>query len=294
MRKGKAVLCRELGKPVVVEQIEIAAPRPGEALVRIAACGVCHSDLSATNGTIQMKLPLVLGHEAAGIVEAVGEGVTDLAPGDHVVSSFVHMCGKCRWCAIGKPHLCDSAAKTLYTLPDGTTPARDASGSPVHVFSACGVMAEYATLSTDNLVRIGADIPLDRAALVSCGVMTGVGAVFNTARVEPGTAVMVIGAGGVGLNVIQGAAIAGANPIVAVDVAQAKLDLARAFGATHTIDASKEENVVKAAKKLTGGGPDYCFECIGLGKTVEQAFRSLRKGARRSSSAWHAGRRTSR
>ena len=279
-RKAKAVLCRELGKPVVVEQIEVAAPRHGEARVRIAACGVCHSDLSATNGTIQMKLPLVLGHEAAGVVEAVGEGVTDLAPGDHVVSSFVHMCGKCRWCATGRPHLCDSAARTLYTLPDGSTPARDAAGAPVYVFSACGVMAEYATLSTDNLVKIGADIPLDRAALVSCGVMTGVGAVFNTARVEPGAAVMVIGAGGVGLNVIQGAAIAGAHPIVAVDVTQAKLDLARAFGATHTIDASRDDNVVKTAKKLTNGGPDYCFECIGLGKTVEQAFRSLRKGGK--------------
>ena len=279
-QKAKAVLCREVGKPVVVEEIEVARPRRGEALVKIAACGVCHSDLSATNGTIQMKLPLVLGHEAAGVVMEVGEGVTDLAPGDHVVSSFVHMCGKCRWCTIGKPHLCDSAAKTLFTLPDGTTPAKDRAGNPVFVFSACGVMAEYATLSTDNLVKIGADIPLDRAALVSCGVMTGVGAVFNTARVEPGAAVMVIGTGGVGLNVIQGAAIAGASPIVAVDVADAKLELARTFGATHTINAATEENVVKAAKKLTGGGPDYCFECIGLGKTVEQAFRSLRKGGK--------------
>ncbi len=139
-------------------------------------------------------------------------------------------------------------------------------------------MAEYATLSVANLVKIERDVPLECAALVSCGVMTGVGAVFNTAKVEPGAAVMVIGTGGVGLNVIQGAAIAGANPIIAVDVADAKLDLARRFGATHTINATTEDNVVKAAKKLTAGGPDYCFECIGLGKTVEQAFRSLRKG----------------
>jgi S-(hydroxymethyl)glutathione dehydrogenase/alcohol dehydrogenase len=146
------------------------------------------------------------------------------------------------------------------------------------VFSACGVMAEYATLSVDNLVKIEKDIPFDRAALVSCGVMTGVGAVFNTARVEPGASVIVIGTGGVGLNVIQGAAIAGANPIVAVDVADAKLDLAKRFGATHTINAAKEENLIKAAKRLTGGGADYCFECIGLGKTIDQAFRSLRKG----------------
>jgi len=279
-RKAKAVLCRELNKPVVVEEIEVAPPRRGEVTVKIGACGVCHSDLSATNGTIQMQLPLVLGHEAAGVVTEVGDGVTDVVPGDHVVSSFVHMCGKCRWCVIGKPHLCDSAAKTLFTLPDGTTPARDRTGNPVYVFSACGVMAEYATLSIDNLVKVDKSVPLDRAALVSCGVMTGVGAVFNTARVEPGAAVMVIGTGGVGLNVIQGAAIAGANPIVAVDVSAAKLDLAKAFGATHTINAAQEENVVKAAKKLTGGGPDYCFECIGLGKTIEQAFRSLRKGGK--------------
>ncbi len=277
---ARAVLCRELNSPVVVEEIEVDAPRRGEAMVKIAACGVCHSDLSATNGTIPMQLPLVLGHEAAGVVVEVGEGVTDLAPGDHVVSSFVHMCGKCRWCATGKPHLCDSAAKTLDTLPDGTTPTRDANGQRLNVFSACGVMAEYATLSVDNLVKIERDVPLECAALVSCGVMTGVGAVFNTARVEAGAAVMVIGTGGVGLNVIQGAAIAGANPIVAVDVADAKLDLAKRFGATHTINAAKEDNVVKAAKKLTGGGPDYCFECIGLGNTIDQAFRSLRKGGK--------------
>jgi NDMA-dependent alcohol dehydrogenase len=279
-KKGKAAVCRQWNQPVSVEEVETASPKRGEVMVRIAACGVCHSDLSATNGTIAMQLPLVLGHEAAGVVVEVGEGVADLAPGDHVVSSFVNMCGRCRWCTTGKPHLCDMAVKTLYTLPDGTTPVRDASGQPVYVFSACGVMAEYATLSVDNLVKIDKDVPLDRAALVSCGVMTGVGAVFNTARVEPGTTVMVIGAGGVGLNVIQGAAIAGANPIVAVDVAEPKLDLARSFGATHVINGAKEENVVRAAKKLTGGGPDYCFECIGLPKTIDQAFRSLRKGGK--------------
>src|SRR5262245_13440055 len=211
-RTARAVLCRELGKPVVVETIEVAAPRRGEVTVQIAACGVCHSDLSATNGTIQMKLPLVLGHEAAGVVAEVGEGVTDFAPGDHVISSFVYMCGRCRWCTTGKPHLCDMAAKTLYTLPDGTTPARDAAGNPLSIFSACGVMAEYATLAADNLVKVEKDIPLDRAALVSCGVMTGVGAVFNTAKVEPGTAVMVIGTGGGGPEVRPGAAVGGAAP----------------------------------------------------------------------------------
>jgi S-(hydroxymethyl)glutathione dehydrogenase/alcohol dehydrogenase len=190
------------------------------------------------------------------------------------------MCGKCRFCASGRPVLCLEQGKALTTPPEGTPRTRDAAGNPLGIFSGCGVMAEYATLSVDNLVKIDPAIPLDRAALVGCAVTTGVGAVFNTARVEPGSTVAVFGCGGVGLNVIQGAAIAGANPIVAVDVADAKLDLARAFGATHTINAATEENVVKAAKKLTGGGPDYCFECIGLGKTVEQAFRSLRKGGK--------------
>ena len=147
-RKARAVLCRELGKPVVVETIEVDAPRRGEVMVKIAACGVCHSDLSATNGTIQMQLPLVLGHEAAGVVAEVGEGVTDFAVGDHVISSFVYMCGKCRYCATGKPQLCDMAAKALYTLPDGTTPHHAMrAGNPLNVFSACGVMAEYATLA---------------------------------------------------------------------------------------------------------------------------------------------------
>lgn len=277
-QRAKAAICREINQPVVVEEIEVESPRRGEVMIKLAACGVCHSDYSVTTGTIPFPPPVVLGHEGAGIVVEVGEGVTGIAVGDAVVSSFVSMCGKCRYCQTGRPQLCDQAAKAAYTLPDGTVRTRDLQGNPLNVFSGCGVMAEYATLHTDNVVKIDRDIPLDRAALVSCGVMTGVGAVVNTARVAPGSITVVFGCGGVGLNAIQGCAIAGAAMIVAVDTADAKLEMARQFGATHVLNAKSEENVVKALRKLTGGGADYAFECVGYGEVAAQAYGCLRKG----------------
>ena len=277
-RKAKAAICRQLNGPVVVEQIEVESPHRDEIMIKLGACGVCHSDLSAVNGTIGMPLPLILGHEGAGTVVEVGAGVNELAVGDTVISSFVNMCGKCRYCVTGRPHLCEVGAKAVIALPDGSLRTRDAAGKPLNIFSACGVMAEYATLHVNNVVKIAPGMPLPQAALISCGVMTGVGAAFNTARVEAGSSALVIGAGGVGLNVIQGCAIAGASVIVAVDTVEAKLELAKQFGATHTLNAAREENLVKAVKKITAGGADYAFECIGLGKMVEQAFRALRKG----------------
>jgi Zn-dependent alcohol dehydrogenase len=275
-RKARAALCREVGKPVVVEEITVEGPRRGEVTVKLGACGVCHSDLSATNGTLQMPPPLVLGHEAAGEVIEVGEGVTALAPGDHVVSSFIYMCGKCRFCSAGRPVLCLEQGKAVTTLPDGTVRTRDAAGKPLSVFSGCGVMAEYATLHVDNLVKIDAKIPLDRAALVGCAVTTGVGAVFNTAKVAPGATVAVFGCGGVGLNVIQGARIAGAQRIIAIDTLEAKLEMARGFGATDVL--LYKEDPTKALKKLTGGGPDYAFECVGSGELAATAFRAIGRG----------------
>ena len=277
-RTGKAVLCRELNKPVVVEQITVDSPKRGEVMVRLAACGVCHSDLSATNGTIPMAPPLVLGHEAAGEVVEVGEGVSSLAVGDHVVSSFIYMCGQCRFCSGGRPVLCVEQGKALTTLPDGTLRTKDAAGQPVSVFSGCGVMAEYATLSVDNVVKIDKGIPLDRAALVGCAVTTGVGAVFNTARVRPGSVVAVFGCGGVGLNVVQGAAIAGAVKILAIDSNEAKLEMARAFGATDVLKVTPGEDPTKAIKKATAGGPDYAFECVGSGELAGLAFKCLGRG----------------
>jgi S-(hydroxymethyl)glutathione dehydrogenase/alcohol dehydrogenase len=206
----------------------------------------------------------------------VGEGVSGLAQGDHVIFSFIYMCGKCRFCAAGRPVLCLEAGKALTTPLEGSSRVRDASGAPLNIFSGCGSMAEYATVSAENLIRIDPKIPLDCAALVGCGVTTGVGAVFNTAKVQPGSSVAVFGCGGVGLSVIQGARIAGAERIIAIDTLPAKLELAKRFGATEVL--AFEGDVVKPLKKLTGGGPDYAFECVGSGELAGTAYRAIRRG----------------
>ena len=277
-RKGKAVVARELGKPVVVEEVAFDPPARGEVLVKIAAVGVCHSDLSATNGTIAMPLPVILGHEAAGTVLEVGEGVTEVAVGDSVVANWVYMCGRCRYCNLGRPVLCDQQGKALSTMFDGTLRTRDAAGNPLNVFSGVGVMAEYAVMHERNLVKYDPKVPADRAALVGCAVTTGVGAAINTARVAPGSICGVWGTGGVGLNAIQGCAIAGAARIIAIDTSDAKLELARAFGATDAIKAAPGEDLTKQLKKLTGGGLDYAFECVGSGEVAAAAYRAIRRG----------------
>ncbi len=277
-KTGLAVVCRELDRPVVVERITVDSPRRGEVMVKLAACGVCHSDFSATNGTIPLALPLILGHEAAGEVIELGEDVPGLSLGDHVISSFIYMCGKCRFCAIGRPVLCINQGRALTSLPDGTLRTRDAHGGALNIFSGCGVMAEFATLSAENLIKIDKAIPLECAALVGCAVTTGVGAVFNTARVVPGSSVVVFGCGGIGLNVIQGASIAGAVRIVAVDTLQSKLEMARQFGATETLLAIPGEDLVKPIKKCTEGGADYAFECVGSGELAALAYRSIGRG----------------
>ncbi len=276
--KGKAVVYRELNKPVSVEEVEFESPRRDEVMVKLKACGVCHSDLSATNGTIPMPPPLVLGHEGAGVIEEVGEGVRDLAVGDTVVACWIPMCGKCRYCTSGRPVLCDMAAKAAFTLPDGTSRIKDANGNNLHHFAGTAVMAEYATLHRDSVIKIDPDVALDKAALIGCAVMTGVGAVLNTAKVEAGSSVVVFGAGGVGLNVIQGAALAGAEKIIAVDLEDKKLEFAQQFGATETINPSRDGDAVAKTKELTGGGADYAFECIGLGATIVQAYEAVGKG----------------
>ena len=279
-QQAKAVIARGINQPVVVEQISVESPRRNEVMLKLAACGVCHSDLSATNGTIPFPLPIVLGHEGAGVVVEVGEGVTEYALGDHVISSFVNMCGKCRYCATGRPQLCDQAGKAAVTLPDGTVRTHDRNGQPLSVFTGCGVMAEYATLHVDSVVKAQKDMPLDRCALISCGVMTGWGAACNTAKVDAGSICIVFGCGGVGLNAIQGCAISGASMIVAVDTVDHKLEMAKVFGATHTLNVTGNEAVAKTLKKLTGGGADYAFECVGFGAIVTQAYDSLRKGGK--------------
>jgi S-(hydroxymethyl)glutathione dehydrogenase/alcohol dehydrogenase len=279
-QKSRAVICRELNKPVVVETISVDSPKRGEVMVKLAACGVCHSDLSATNGTIPLPPPLVLGHEGAGEIVEVGDGVAGFSVGDHVVTSFIYMCGKCRFCSAGRPVLCVEQGKALVTPPEGTPRIKDKDGKPLNIFSGCGVMAEFATLSVDNLVKIDPKIPLDRAALVGCAVTTGVGAVFNTARVEPGSSVAVFGCGGVGLNAIQGAAIAGAERILAIDTMPSKLEMAKKFGATDVLLSTPGQDPTKEIKKLTGGGPDYAFECVGSGALAELAYKVIRRGGK--------------
>jgi len=277
-KKAKAVVCRQWNQPVSVEEVEIASPKAGEVMVKIAACGVCHSDLSATNGTIPMPPPLVIGHEAAGVVEEVGAGVSDLAPGDHVVIIWIPMCGKCRYCAEGRPALCDVGARAASTLPDGTTRIKDKDGNDLRHMAGVAVMAEYATVHRDNVLKIDPEIPLDKAALVGCAVMTGVGAALNTAKVQAGSSVVVFGAGGIGLNVIQGAALAGAETIIAVDLEDKKLGFAQQFGATHTINPGSDGDAVAKTVEITGGGADYSFECIGVPAVIGQAYAAIRKG----------------
>ena len=275
-RTAKAALCRAHNTPVVIEPVTVDGPKRGEVMVKLGACGVCHSDLSAITGTIALPLPLVLGHEGAGVVEEAGEGVSGLMKGDHVIFSFIYMCGRCRFCVSGRPVLCLEQGKALTTPLEGTPRVRDARGQPLNIFSGCGSMAEYATVSAENLIKIDPKIPLDCAALVGCGVTTGVGAVFNTAKVEPGSSVAVFGCGGVGLSVIQGARIAGAEKIIAIDTLQPKLEMAKRFGATDSILFT--EDPTKVLKKMTGGGPDYAFECVGSGELAAAAYRAIRRG----------------
>ncbi len=279
-RKSKAAVCRQLNEPVVVEEVEVESPRPNEVMIEMKACGVCHSDLSATNGTFPTPPPTVLGHEACAKVIETGEGVDDLAIGDSVIIAWIPMCGECRYCTMGRPALCEMRERTVLTLPDGTRRLKDSDGNELNHLLGVAVMSEYATVHRNNLVKIDPEVPPTAAALVSCAVMTGVGAVVNTAKVEPGSTVVVFGTGGVGLNAVQGAVLADAEKIIAVDLDDKKLELAVMLGATHTINSTgnSARDTIKAIKKICPGGVDYAFECIGLGTTILQAYQSLRKG----------------
>ena len=260
-----------------IEDVRIDDPGPGEVLLRTMAAGLCHSDLHFMEGIFPAKLPTVLGHESAGIVEAVGDGVSYVQPGDHVICCLSIFCGQCRQCLSGFPNRCTNPAAT--SRPKGA-PSRlsRADGSPVGQFARLGGFAEMMLIHQNGLVKITDEMPLDKAALIGCGVTTGMGAVFRTARVEPGSRVCVIGAGGIGLSAIQAARIAGAGMVIVVDVSETKLNLARHLGGTHTIDASTTDDVVGAVRDLSGGGVDFSFEAIGRKETAEQAFEMLDVG----------------
>ena len=260
------------------DDIEIAPPGPGEVRVKVVASGVCHSDLSVQNGTIPLPTPIVLGHEGAGIVEEVGEGVTKVAVGDHVVLSFVPACGECYTCRHGQPYICQkSAAQAAGGMLDGTT-RLSSGGAPLHQMACLGTFGPYAIVPEISMVEIPDDVPLEVAALIGCGVLTGVGAALNTASIQAGDTVAVIGCGGVGLNVIQGARIAGATTIIAIDMFESKLEMAKEFGATHTVKADEEDAVSAVAGYSEGRGADVTFEVIGLGPTIEQAINATRSG----------------
>lgn len=272
----RAAVLYDVGQPLTVEEVELDPPRQGEVLVRIAATGVCHSDLHYITGDLVMPLPVVLGHEAAGVVEAVGPGVTSVRPGDHVVVLFAPSCGRCRYCDSGRPHLCEMRYRVRGKMPDGTSRLRSR-GRELHHFTCVSSWAERAVVPESGVLAIDPDIPLRAAALLGCAVTTGVGAVVNTARVAPGSTVAVFGLGGVGQNVVQGARLAGAAVIIGVDLLDHRLEMARRLGATHIVHAGWQDPVSEI-RRLTGGGVDYAFEAIGRAATVRQAVDACARG----------------
>ncbi len=270
----KAAVCYEFGQPLVVEEVELDPPQKGEVKVRIAAVAICHSDIHLLRGEWRRDLPVVAGHEASGIVEEVGEGVTLTKPGDHVVVSLLRACGRCFYCTTGSPHLCEGK----FALSQESR-LRNGRGEPIVQGIKTAAFAEYSVVDQSQVVPLPGEVPLDSASLLACGVITGLGAVVNTAKVEPNSSVVVIGIGGVGLNSVQGAVLAGAHPIIAIDLLDHKLAAAKTFGATHTINAAQQEAPAEIVRGLTSGrGADYAFVTVGSTAAVEQALGLIRRG----------------
>jgi alcohol dehydrogenase len=267
----------EANKALTVRTVDLDAPGRDEVLIRIAAAGVCHSDLSVINATRPRPLPMVLGHEASGIVEEVGPGVDDLVPGDHVVCIFAPGCGACQPCAEGRPALCTRAAKH-HGVGELMTGHRRLSmeGRPVNHHVGVSAFASHAVLARRSLVKVEADIPTHISALFSCAMLTGAGAVFNTAKVMPGSKVAVLGLGGVGLSAVLGALAAGAAQIVVIDPFQSKLDAALSMGATHAV--TSDAHTAQAVRDITGGGVDYAIELAGSVKALETAYDCTCRG----------------
>ena len=270
----KAVVLREANRPLEVEEVQIDRPGPREVLIRTGATGACHSDLHFVEGKYTNPMPAILGHAAAGTVAAVGEQVSYVKPGDHVITCLSVVCGHCRYCLSGRPVLCN---RTDVVRAPSDPPKLWQGNARITQMANISSFAEQMLVHEHALVKVRDDVPFAQLALIGCGVTTGVGAVLNTARVEPGSTIAVIGCGGVGLNCIQGAVLAGALRIIAIDTVETKLTLAREFGATDVVDASGGQ-VVEKVRDLTDGGADYSFEAIGLKETAEQAFEILGPG----------------
>jgi Zn-dependent alcohol dehydrogenase len=277
----RAAVLHHPSQPVVVEEIELDPPKAGEVLVKVVAAGVCHSDVRYADGDLGAgRWPMVLGHEGAGVVEAVGEGVRHVVAGDHVAFCFVPACRTCSYCLAGKPNLCTVVAEhgARGMLMDGTSRLRLLDGTTVQHGLRTACFAERTVVAAGGAVRIPRELPLWQAALLGCGVVTGMGAVRNVAHVGASDSVVVVGCGGVGLQVIAAAALAGAHPLVAVDRVPEKLELARAQGATHVVDASAEQEPLQAVRRLTDGGADFAFEVIGRPETIRLAWDAIRPG----------------
>jgi len=278
--KIRAAICFEPQQPLVVDEIELAGPKAGECLVRLTATGVCHTDAYTMSGRDPSGLfPCVLGHEGAGVVEEVGPGVTTLAPGDHVIPLYIPECRNCKFCLSGKTNLCNAilATQGKGVMPDGTSRLSHKGKTLLHymgtsTFAECTVVPEIA------LAKIRTDAPLDKVCLLGCGITTGIGAVLNTAKVHPGATVAVFGLGGIGVSVVQGAAMAGAGRIIGVDLNPKKYELARQFGATDFLNPGDAPNVAEALVEMTEGGVDFAFECIGNVEVMNQALMSCHKG----------------
>jgi S-(hydroxymethyl)glutathione dehydrogenase/alcohol dehydrogenase len=276
----RAAICFEPQQPLVVDEVELAGPRAGECLVRLAATGVCHTDAYTMSGRDPAGLfPCVLGHEGAGVVEEIGPGVGSLKPGDHVIPLYIPECRNCKFCLSGRTNLCSAllATQGKGLMPDGTSRLSHKGTALLHymgtsTFAECTVVPEIA------LARIRADAPLEKVCLLGCGITTGIGAVLNTARVQAGATVAVFGLGGIGVSVVQGAAMAGAARIIGIDLNTRKYELARQFGATDFVDPAAVPNVAEALVEMTDGGVDFAFECIGNVEVMNQALLSCHKG----------------
>ncbi len=278
--KVKAAICWAPKEPLAIDEVDLDGPRAGECLVRLAASGVCHTDAYTMSGRDPSGLfPAVLGHEGAGVVEEVGAGVTSLRPGDHVIPLYIPECRNCEFCLSRRTNLCGAilATQGKGVMPDGTSRLSH-KGRTLHHYMGTSTFAQYTVVPEIALAKIRPDAPLDKVCLLGCGVTTGIGAVLNTAKVEPGSSVAIFGLGGIGLSVVQGAVLAGAERIIGIDTNPAKFTLARQLGVTDTVNPTEVGDVVAAVVELTGGGADYTFECIGNVDVMGQALQCAHKG----------------